>query len=114
MSSREAAVAVETPAELIDGRWTRMRAHKRIVANVKLFVEWEESNKQQSIKGFTMDVSHSGCLAVVSADLKLAQTVKLINRHSGFAAEARVVWRDPRTWDVGLELLKPDAGFWNL
>jgi hypothetical protein len=91
-----------------------MRAHKRIVANVKLVVEWEESNKRRSINACTMDVSHSGCLAVVGADLKLTQTVRLTNKHSGSAAEARVVWRDPRTWDVGLELLKPNASFWNL
>jgi hypothetical protein len=91
-----------------------MRAHKRVIAKVNLMVEWNENNKRQSVKAFTMDVSYSGCLVVVSADLKLAQEVRLIHQESGLAADARVVWRDPRTWDVGLELLKPDAGFWKL
>lgn len=107
-------MAADTPAATLDGRWMRLRSHKRILARVKLAVEWEEGNKRQSTKAFTLDVSHSGCLAVIGADLKLTQTVRLINRQSGCAAEARVVWRDPRTWDVGLELLKPDAAFWNL
>jgi len=25
-----------------------------------------------------------------------------------------VVWRDHEAWDVGLELVKPDASFWGL
>lgn len=107
-------MAAESSAEILDSRWTRLRTHKRILANVQLFVEWEESHKPHSIKAFTVDVSYSGCLAVVGADLKLAQNVRLINKESGSAAEARVVWRDPRNWDVGLELLNPDATFWNL
>jgi hypothetical protein len=107
-------VADETSSATLDGRWTQIRAHKRVIAKVKLMVEWEENNKRQSVKAFTMDVSHSGCLAVVGADLKLAQEVRLIHRESGSATDARVVWKDPRTWDVGLELLKPDAGFWKL
>jgi len=77
-------------------------------------VEWEECQKWLRASAFTMDVSHSGCLAVVGADLKVAQAVRLIHQESGAATEARVVWRDPKTQDVGLELAKPDASFWKL
>lgn len=81
-------MAAESTTATLDGRWACMRARKRIVARVKLVVEWEESNRPRSINAFTMDVSHWGCLAVVGADLERTQTVRL--------------------------LLKPDAGFWNL
>lgn len=113
-AGKEAAVAAGTTSATLDGRWARLRAHKRLVANVKFAVEWEESNERQSASAFTLDVSHSGCLAVVRAELKLGQMIRLIHRDSGAVAEARVVWRDPRTKDVGLEFLKPDAGFWSL
>ena len=99
---------------ILDGRWSTLRSHKRIPAKVNLVVEWEEDRKRRSIKAFTVDVSYSGCLAVVGADLQLMQNVRLINPQSGSAAEARLVWRDPRTWSAGFELLKPDASFWNL
>ena len=110
----ETAVANETSSPTLDTRWTRMRTHKRILAKVRLVVEWEESNKRRSINAFTIDVSYSGCLAVVGADLKPAQMVRLINRQSGAAAEAQVVWRNPKTWDAGMELSKPDPTFWNI
>jgi hypothetical protein len=89
------------------------RTHKRVRANVKLAVEWEEDCKLQSIHTFTLDVSHSGCLAVLSADLVVRQKVRLINQQSGSVAEARLVWRNPTTSSAGFELLKPDENFWN-
>lgn len=107
-------MAADVTTKSLNGRWTRLRAHKRMLAKVKLIVEWEESNKRKTASAFTMDVSYSGCLAVVGAELKLAQTVKLIHQESGAVTEARVVWRDPITRDVGMELAKPDASFWKL
>jgi hypothetical protein len=53
-------------------------------------------------------------MAVVGADLPLHRKVRLIHPESGRKAEAEVVWRDHEAWDVGLELVKPDASFWGL
>ena len=89
------------------------RTHKRVRANVKLAVEWEEDCELLSVNTFTLDVSQSGCLAVLSTNLGVRQKVRLINRQSGFMAEARLVWRNPTTSSAGFELLKPDANFWN-
>jgi hypothetical protein len=107
-------ILAESTADYLGSRWSRLRTHKRILATVNMVVEWEEGKKRQAIPAFTLDVSYSACLAVVPADLKLAQNVRLINQRSGSAAEARVVWHDAGSWTVGLELLKPDASFWNL
>ncbi len=103
-----------TVADNQAGKLTELRrTHQRVRANVKLAVEWEQDSKLQSIHTFTLDVSRSGCLAVLSSDLAVRQQVRLINRHSGSVAEARLVWRNPTTSSAGFELLNPDETFWN-
>jgi hypothetical protein len=95
-------------------RWALLRSHKRIISKVKLLVEWDEGAAPQRANAVTVDVSHSGCMAVVGADLPLHRRVRLIHPETGRKAEAEVVWRDHEAWDVGLELVKPDASFWGL
>jgi hypothetical protein len=95
-------------------RWARLRSHKRIFSKVKLLVEWDEDSSQQSANAVTVDVSHSGCMAVVGAPLPLHRRVRLVHPETGRKAEAEVVWRDHEAWDVGLELVKPDASFWGV
>jgi hypothetical protein len=98
----------------VEDRWSRMRTHKRIISQVRFQVEWEDGAQQQRANGVTVDVSHSGCMAIVGAPLPLNQRVKLIHPKTGRQAEAQVVWRDHEAWDVGLAFDKPDASFWNL
>ena len=98
----------------VEDRWSKMRTHKRIISQVRFQVEWEEGQQRQQANGVTVDVSHSGCMAVVGADLPLHRRVRLVHPESGKRAEAEVVWRDHEAWDVGLELLQPDASFWGL
>jgi len=95
-------------------RWARLRSHKRIFSKVKLVVEWDEDSSEQRANAVTVDVSHSGCMAVVGAPLPLHRRVRLVHPGTGRKAEAEVVWRDHEAWDVGLELVKPDASFWGL
>ncbi len=95
-------------------RWARLRSHKRVISKVKLLVEWDEESAQQCANAVTVDVSHSGCMAVVGAPLPLHRRVRLVHPESGRKAEAEVVWRDHEAWDVGLELVKPDASFWGV
>jgi len=98
----------------MEKHWEKLRSHRRIVSRVKFQVEWEEGSEPQRANGVTVDVSRSGCLAVVGAGLPLHQKVRLINPSSGRTAEAQVVWRDHEAWDVGLELIKPDPTFWGV
>jgi hypothetical protein len=101
-------------ATALQDRWTKLRSHKRIISKVKLLVEWDEGSAPQCANAVTVDVSYSGCMAVVGAHLPLHRRVRLIHPESGRKAEAEVVWRDHEAWDVGLELVKPDASFWGL
>lgn len=98
----------------LERRWEKLRNHPRIVSRVKFRVEWEEGATRQTANGVTVDVSKSGCLAVVGAGLPLRKRVRLIHAASGRSADAQVVWRDHEAWDVGLELVKPDASFWGV
>jgi hypothetical protein len=95
-------------------RWERLRSHKRIISRVKLLVEWEQEGAKERANAVTVDVSHSGCMAVVGADLPLHRRVRLIHPETGRKAEAEVVWRSHEAWDAGFELVKPDATFWGL
>lgn len=110
-----ATKTLNTPvAPPVDDRWAKLRSHKRIISRVKLMVEWEDGAKKQRANAVTVDVSHSGCMAIVGAPLPMNQRVRLIHSETGRQADAQVVWRDHEAWDVGLELAKPDASFWGL
>lgn len=98
----------------LEERWSRMRSHKRIISQVRFKVEWGDGTDRQSANAVTVDVSHSGCMAIVGAALPLREKVKLIHPVSGRQAEALVVWRDHEAWDTGLAFEKPDASFWGL
>ncbi len=98
----------------VQERWERLRSHKRIISRVKLLVEWEQGGGKERANAVTVDVSHSGCMAVVGADLPLRKRVRLIHPETGRKAEAEVVWRSHEAWDAGFELVKPDASFWGL
>jgi hypothetical protein len=79
-------------------RWERLRSHKRIISRVKLLVEWEEGGSKERANAVTVDVSHSGCMAVVGADLPLHKRVRLIQQETGRKADAEVVWRSHEAW----------------
>lgn len=98
----------------LQARWERLRTHKRIISRVKLLVEWETAGAKERANAVTVDVSHSGCMAVVGADIPLHKLVRLVHPETGRKAEAEVVWRSHEAWDAGFELVKPDATFWGI
>src|ERR1700742_2522392 len=102
----------ETIKKSLLERWTNMRGHQRVTTNVKLRVEWEEGQTPQHVNAVTVDVSNSGCKAVVAGDLRLHQHVKLIHAGTGRQADAQVVWRGHEAWDAGFALTQPDPTFW--
>jgi hypothetical protein len=107
-------LAPSSPDAAVQERWERLRSHKRIISRVKLLVEWDHGGAKERANAVTVDVSHSGCMAVVGADLPLRKRVRLIQAETGRKAEAEVVWRSHEAWDAGFELVKPDATFWGL
>jgi hypothetical protein len=95
-------------------RWAKLRTHQRATASLRLRVEWDEGDIRRSANGITVDVSHSGCMAVVGADVPLRRLVKLHLPDSGKVANGEIVWRGHEAWEVGIALEKPDAAFWGV
>ena len=105
-------VGPKLAASALQDRWESLRNHKRTFSRVKLLVEWEQGGAKERANAVTVDVSQSGCMAVVGADLPLHKRVRLIHAESGRNAEAEVVWRSHEAWDAGFELVQPDPSFW--
>ncbi len=103
-----------TQARQLQERWMKMRSHKRAVANRRFLLEWEEGDKRRCANAITVDVSDSGCMAVVGADLALHRKVRLVLPETGRSAQGIVVWRGHEAWDIGIALAEPDASFWDL
>lgn len=109
-----AMISANPAARDLQARWERLRGHKRIISRIKLLVEWDQGAGKEIANAVTVDVSHSGCMAVVGADLPLHKRVRLVHPETGRKADADVVWRSHEAWDAGFELVKPDPSFWNL
>lgn len=109
-----------TPEKLIDHnktlaeRWASMRSHPRATASLRLRLEWDEGEARRTANGLTVDVSHSGCMAVVGADVPLRRQVRLVLPESGRSANGVVLWRGHEAWEVGIALEEPDASFWGV
>jgi hypothetical protein len=113
-------MATLTPEKLIDHsktlaeRWASMRTHPRATASLRLRLEWDEGEARRTANGLTVDVSHSGCMAVIGADVPLRRQVKLILAETGRSANGVVLWRGHEAWEVGIALDQPDAAFWGV
>jgi hypothetical protein len=98
----------------LEDRWASLRSHKRAVASLRFQLEWEEGDKRRCANAITVDVSHSGCMAVVGADLPLHRKVRIVLPEHGRSAQGEVVWRGHEAWDIGIALAEPDASFWGV
>jgi len=100
-----------------DLRMKQLRAGKRVNSRVPVAVEWEESRTKHTAQGWTVDISPSGCLAIVPQGFALGQRLSLINLVNKSVCQAVLVWRghEGRTgWELGLELQYPPDDFWGL
>jgi hypothetical protein len=94
-----------------------IRAGVRLNSRVELTVEWEEDGKKLQAKGYTVDVSPKGCMAIVEQGLAVGQKLRVVNRMSGKTADAVLIWRGHegrRGWEFGLELEAPEGDFWGV
>jgi hypothetical protein len=113
MSTRTPDKLVEHNKQLAE-RWASMRTHKRSMASLRLRLEWDEGEARRTANGLTVDVSQSGCMAVIGADVPLRRQVKLVLPETGRSASGEVVWRGHEAWEVGIALDQPDASFWGV
>ena len=94
-----------------------IRAGVRLNSRVELTVEWEEGGKTLRAKGYTVDISPKGCMAIVEQGLAVGQKLRVVNGMSGKTAEATLIWRGHegrKGWEVGLELEGSAGDFWGV
>jgi PilZ domain len=106
---------IDTLAEKARGE--HLRAGIRLNSLVELTVEWEEGGKTLRAKGYTVDISPKGCMAIVEQGLLVGQKLRVVNGMSGKTAGATLIWRGHegrKGWEFGVELEESARDFWGV
>ena len=89
----------------------------RVNSRVPLAVQWAAGGETLKKDAQTRVVGPYGCLLVLAQNLEVKQEVELTNLASKQSSSARVVWRGVERaegWELGIELINPQMGFWGL
>ncbi len=93
------------------------RRGERLNSRVPIAVEWSAGGQTLRNEAQTRVIGPYGCMAIVAADLEVKQAIQLTNMVSKQSNAARVVWRGEQHaegWEMGIELLNPQMGFWEI
>jgi hypothetical protein len=89
----------------------------RVNSRVPIAVEWRAGAELVRKEAHTCVVGPYGCMAVVPMNLEVRQAIQLTNMVSQQTNAGVVVWRGAERaegWELGIELLNPQMGFWEL
>jgi hypothetical protein len=89
----------------------------RVNSRVPIAVEWDAGGQMHRGEAKTRVIGPYGCMAVVPQDLQLEQRISIVNLVSRQASLGVVVWRGHQGtegWELGIELINPDMGFWGV
>jgi len=89
----------------------------RVNCRVPIAVEWQASGQMLRKEAQTRVVSPYGCMVLLPANLDVKQTIQLTNMVSKQSNPAVIVWRGQERdegWELGIELINPQMGFWEL
>jgi hypothetical protein len=93
------------------------RRGRRVNSCVPVSVEWNSHGEVQRGEARTRVVGAYGCLVVLSQHLEVKQQIQLTNLMSQQSNPAVIVWRGnqrPEGWELGIELINPQMGFWGV
>ena len=103
--------------ETVSGSGAEDRRGKRVNSSVPVSVEWNSHGEVQRGEARTRIVGPYGCLVVISQNLEVKQQIQLTNLVSQQSNPAVIVWRGnqrPEGWELGIELINPQMGFWGV
>lgn len=104
--------------ELSAHRLLEKRRGVRVNSRVPIALEWKgEAGRTFRQEAHTRIVGSYGCLVVLPQDLVLEQRVRLTNLATRQSMPAIVVWKGNERaegWELGIELVNPEMGFWGL
>jgi len=89
----------------------------RVNSRVPIAVEWNAGGELLRKEAQTRVVGPYGCMVVLPMNLEVSQTIQLTNMVSKQTNPARIVWRGlerAEGWELGIELINPQMGFWEL
>jgi hypothetical protein len=89
----------------------------RVNSCVPVAVEWDAGGEVRRGEAQTRVVGPYGCLVVLSQNLQVDQRIQITNLVSRQANPAVIVWRGHERaegWELGIELINPEMGFWGL
>jgi hypothetical protein len=93
------------------------RRGERLNSRVPVAVEWSSSGERRRGEARTRVIGPYGCLVVLRHSLEVQQQVHVTNLVNKLSNPARIVWRGhegAEGWELGIELLDPEMGFWGL
>jgi len=89
----------------------------RVNSRVPIAVEWDIGGETRRGEAQTRVVGPYGCLVVLPQNLEIDQRIQVINLVSRQANPAVIVWHGlerAEGWELGIELINPEMGFWGL
>jgi hypothetical protein len=93
------------------------RRGERVNSRVPIAVEWKAGGELLRNETQTRVVGPYGCMVVLPASLELKQTIQVTNMVNRESNPAVIVWRGVQRaegWELGIELINPQMGFWGL
>lgn len=93
------------------------RRGERLNSRIPISVEWSTGGQVISRQAHTRVIGPYGCMAIVPTNLELKQSIQLTNMVSRQSNAAVVVWlgqQHPEGQEMGIELLNPQMGFWEI
>jgi hypothetical protein len=100
---------------MLSGR--EKRRGVRLNSRVPIALEWDAGGQLHRGETKTRVIGPYGCLTVLPQDLQVDQRIQVVNLVSSKAIPAVIVWRGHQGaegWELGIELINPDMGFWGL
>jgi hypothetical protein len=89
----------------------------RVNSQVPIEVQWDACGETCRGEAQTRVVGPYGCLALLPQNLEIDQHLQVTNLVNRRANPAVIVWRGKQRaegWELGIELLNPQMGFWGL
>jgi hypothetical protein len=105
----------KTKSSLLSG--PEKRRGVRVNSQVPIAVEWNAGGEVRRGEAQTRVVGPYGCLVVLAQNLEIDQRIQITNLVSSQASPAVIVWRGHERaegWELGIELINPEMGFWGL
>jgi hypothetical protein len=101
-----------------DMRLRPKRRGPRMNSRVPVTIEWAgKPGPLHFESAFTRVVSHYGCLLVSPKEIDVRQGLRLTNLATRQSSNAVVVWKGEQRndgWDLGVELVSAEMGFWGV